>query len=140
MDRPACQQMADSLASAQKAVLSLALRSLDLSVAEAQKLALIFSEWPAEAEFALQSISFSYNKTLGDAGAIALAEALPTGLLEFGMVGCDIGDAGAKSVLKWAKRASALRMICIEGNPISTALKSEFYDLRQTHQGILVVV
>ncbi|MFT6871009.1 MAG: hypothetical protein ACJAVN_000006 [Roseivirga sp.] len=86
----------------------------------------------------VKSISFSYN-ALGDEGAIAFANSFPHTITEVGLVGCAIGDKGGLAVLNWAKTSKHLRMICIEQNSFSDALKSEYSQFSNEHPEILVV-
>lgn len=87
----------------------------------------------------LRSFSLSYSE-ISDEGAIALASALPGTLGELGMVGCSITDQGAEAVRQWAANAHGLRMICIEGNPMSGAMRKAFAKLRQTSPNLAVFV
>lgn len=88
----------------------------------------------------LASLSLSFNEDIGDVGAVALAQTLPTGLRELGLVGCGIGDHGGEQLLQWATRAPRLRMMCIEQNKLSASLRSRFADLAATNSKLLVVV
>jgi hypothetical protein len=87
----------------------------------------------------LRSFSLSYSE-ISDGGAIALASALPGTLGELGMVGCSITDQGAEAVRQWAVNAHGLRMICIEGNPMSETMRRAFAKLRQTSPNLAVFV
>ena len=87
----------------------------------------------------LRSFSLSYSE-ISDEGAIALASALPGTLGELGMVGCSITDRGAEAVRQWVANAHGLRMICIEGNPMSGAMRKAFAKLRQTSPNLTVFV
>tara|TARA_E500000331_G_scaffold258878_1_gene249734 strand:+ start:45 stop:383 length:339 start_codon:yes stop_codon:yes gene_type:complete len=82
-----------------------------------------------EAAAMLASFSLSYSTVLGDAGAIALAGALPPTLRDLGLVGCNIGDLGGLALHRWARTAEGLKMICIEHNQISADLKLRFQNL-----------
>ena len=88
----------------------------------------------------LKSFSASYNPDLGDVGAAALAEAFPETITELGLVGCSVGDAGARPILEWAKAAPDLRMICVERNNFSAGMRAQFQDLASLGRNILVVV
>ena len=88
----------------------------------------------------LRSFSASYNPDLGDVGAAALAEAFPDTMVELGLVGCSIGDAGGSAILEWAREAPQLRMICGEGNMFSAEVRSQFQSLTSLRPKILVVV
>jgi hypothetical protein len=94
----------------------------------------------AEESFpAIISVSFSYNQDLGDEGANALAAHLPIDLTELGMVDCGIQDKGGLALLKWAKAAPNLRMICIENNSFSADVQKAFSDFRRTKPNATVV-
>lgn len=105
--------------------ISIELRSLDLTFEKAGYLATNFKNVPTADLARLRSFSMSYNP-LGSAGAITMAQMLPCSVQELGMVGCDIGEEGGEAILEWTKQASSLRMLCIEQNHFSNALKAEF--------------
>ncbi len=88
---------------------------------------------------AITSISFSYNKEIGDAGASVLAKSLPTSLSENGLVDCGIGDEGGREILNSIKTLKQLKMICIEQNKFSDHLKIEYKIFGQAHPKILIV-
>jgi hypothetical protein len=88
----------------------------------------------------LTSLSLSYNAAIGDAGAAALARALPRRLPELGLVGCGIGDAGGTALLGWTRQATRLNMLCIEGNAFSEDLGERFRDLARTNPRLTVFV
>lgn len=90
--------------------------------------------------FSLRSISFSFNTTLADRGAIILANQLPSTIENLGLVGCNIADKGAKAILKWIKKATALQMICIENNPISVDVKQKYRSYFKEHSTKLLVI
>lgn len=87
----------------------------------------------------LRSFSLSYNE-IGDAGAHALAAALPETLGELGLVGCSVSDDGGEAILDWVRTASGLRMICIEGNAMSKRMRDRFTGLRRTSPNLAVYV
>ena len=138
---PSCQQTAEQLEhhSTTTNGLTLAFRSLQLSVAQVEVLAAIIKTHREESPHALRSLSFSYNE-LGNTGAMALADALPSTLEELGLVGCSIGDRGGAAILEWATRAKQLRMLCIENNHFSPELRRKFYDLSAQKGGLVVYV
>jgi len=88
----------------------------------------------------LASLSFSYNEAIGDAGVVTLAQALPAGLRELGLVGCGIGDQGGEALLQWASHAQQLSMICIEQNNFSEPMREQFNELARTNTNLLLVV
>ena len=85
-------------------------------------------------------MSLSYNDAIGDTGAIAMAQSLPPTLHEVGLVNCGIGDAGGEALLRWAKNATGLRILCIEENNISEGIKLQLADLMHRNAALLVVV
>lgn len=88
----------------------------------------------------LKSFSASYNPALGDVGVAALAEVFPDAMTELGLVGCSIGDAGGQAILKWARSAPELQMICVEGNRFSADMRSDFQDFASRERQILVII
>jgi hypothetical protein len=88
----------------------------------------------------LASLSLSYNGAIGDVGAICSAHVLPRGLPELGLVGCNIGDGGRAVLLGWARRATRVRMLCIEGNNFSQQTSTRFGMLRRTNSHLSVYV
>lgn len=109
-------------------------RDLALSLSEVKDIAAILKDSEA-----ITSISFSYNRLMGNEGAIAMAKGLPDTITEIGLVGCGIGDLGGSAILNWAKSLKHLRMICIEQNSFSEELKYEFKAFSNDHPEILVV-
>lgn len=87
----------------------------------------------------LLSFSVSYNSTLGDTGAIVLAQSLPHSLQEVGFVNCNIHDAGGVALLHWAKQNRNLKMICIEGNSFTTETQSLFRLFSQDNPELTVI-
>lgn len=88
---------------------------------------------------AITSISFSYNRLLGDAGAIALAQSLPDSIREVGLVDCRIGEKGGTALLDWIKEAPNLKMICVEQNQFSDALRMAFREVSKERPNTRVV-
>jgi len=111
-------------------------RNLDLSAANTVALANILKE----GDEALTSISFSYNHSLGDEGAIALANNLPESITEIGLVDCGIGELGGAALLNWVKKSPKLRMVCFEQNKFSTQLKMAYRKIGTERPHFLVVV
>lgn len=114
----------------------LSFRNLGLTVSDVSYIANMLQQRSSNNPF--KSISFSYN-ALGDEGAIAFANSFPHAISEVGLVGCAIGDTGGLAVLDWAKTSNQLRMICIEQNSFSDALKREYRQFSKEHPQILVV-
>ena len=101
---------------------TLHLRGGGLDAASAKQLAAAL----AAEDPPINSFSVSYNP-IEDSGAVALAAALPPTVAEIGMVGCGLGDAGARALLAAALRAGARNLyeLCVEDNCVSTALQAE---------------
>lgn len=139
---PVCTNAADALATSVETEtgFSLHLRSAGLNGAEAQILAHGMQGSDASNGPFLRSFSASYNPDLGDLGAATLAEAFPDTMIELGLVGCSIGDAGGSAILEWAREAPQLRMICVEGNMFSAGVRSQFQSFASLRPEILVVV
>lgn len=125
---------------ASNAPFSLHLRNAGLTVSDAEVLAKALRSYSSENFRMLQSFSVSYNPFLGDHGTAALAQSLPQSVSEVGFVGCDIGDSGGQALLKWARQAPRLSMICVEDNRFSQSTKMGFRDLGTERAGLLVVV
>ncbi len=139
--KPACLDAADRLAASTGSLdrFDLHLRRAGLNEADARILANGIMHADAGNRLFLSSFSASFNPNLGDGGATVLAEAFPETMTELGLVGCSIGDAGARAILEWARTAPNLRMICAEGNKIAAGVKSQFRDLSSGGRNILVV-
>ena len=116
---------ADNFASSvvSSSILNLHLRNARITASDVKIIANALDKTPSSELVRLGSFSLSYN-TIGDQGAMTLANALPKTLTELGLVGCSIGDQGGKAILEWAKYAGGLRMICIENNIISKELRN----------------
>ena len=115
----------------------LSFRNLALTVSDVTSVANMLQQ--RSSSNPVRSISFSYN-ALGDEGAIAFANSFPHSITEVGLVGCAIGDTGGLAMLNWAKTSKQLRMICIEQNSFSDALKREYRQFSKEHPQILVVL
>jgi hypothetical protein len=139
---PGCLAAADRLEASigSQAGFDLHLRSAGLSQANAQVLADGMLRANAGNALSLRSFSASYNPELGDVGAATLATAFPATMTELGLVGCSVGDAGARPILEWARSAPNLKMICVEGNNFSAGIKVQFRDLASQGRNMLVVV
>ncbi len=97
------------------------LRAADLAPSQAQGLAKVLAE-ARQLGMQLRSFSVSYNPRMGQ-GALALIQALPPTLEELGMVGCALGEGCGEALLSWATTAPKLRMLCVEDNAFSAALR-----------------
>lgn len=134
----ACLEKAKDLENESSQPNTLHLRSLGLGSNDISAIASILEQ--EKDSSVLTSISFSYNKQMGDLGATALAKSLPASLQEIGLVGCGIRDTGGRAILHWMKTAPHLHMICMEQNDFSNELKKEFEVFKQHHPQILVVL
>ncbi len=139
---PVCLDAATRLetVSANSGGFNLHLRGAGLSALDARILANALQEMPDLATHHLRSFSASYNPDLNDAGGIVLAGSFPKTMTELGLVGCSLGDAGGAALLEWAQQAPSLRMICVEGNDLSSSLKSRFARLGRLNASLMVVV
>lgn len=140
--KPICTDAADRLAKSTgiNAGFDLHLRNAKLNEADARVLATGLLRSAAGDGLVLRSFSASFNPGLSDNGAEALIEAFPETITELGLVGCSIGDAGGRVILRWAQTAPELRMICIEDNRFSDGMRSKLNDLASQGRQILVVV
>ena len=137
-----CLKLAEKLEASRgsKAEYDLHLRKADLGVSDAQIIASAIRKVSLNKGPALRSFSMSYNPGLTDTGVVALALAFPYTVTELGFVKCAIGDEGGAALLRWCKRATELRMICVEGNNFSSRIRQGFTALAQTKPHLLVVV
>ena len=119
---------------------NLHLRNADLKASDAETIAEALLEVSLNDLPVITSFSMSYNPDLTDAGVVALAKALPRSLSEVGFVDCNIGDDGGAALLQFSQHAAGLRMICLEGNRFSEALKRKFAKLSQARAGLMVIV
>ena len=83
----------------------------------------------------LRSFSVSYNPKIGDDGIKALLGALPLTVQELGMVACNLSDESGHALWQWAQQATGLRMMCVEGNLFSPAMRSKLLALGQRQTG-----
>lgn len=138
IEKPVCAEAAKRLAKSSGATgFDLHLRNAGLNEANARVLAdamVSAADGPS-----LRSFSASYNPDLGDAGVVVLAEAFPTTMSELGLVGCAIGDVGGRAILKWAKSAPELGMICVEGNAMSAKVRAALTAFGRERQVMVVV-
>ncbi|MFK7969871.1 MAG: hypothetical protein AB8F95_05860 [Bacteroidia bacterium] len=130
---PACIAQAASME--RSASDNLHLRNLDLTASDIAAIAMAMND-----NDRISSVSFSYNRSLGDHGALALMAKLPTSIVEIGLVACGIGDLGGKAILDWVKKSPHLRMVCIEQNGFSASLRSAFQQINHERPGMTLVV
>ena len=88
----------------------------------------------------IKSISFSYNRLIGDDGTITILNTLSNTVNEIGLVDCGIGDRGGKIILKKIKNLTNLKMLCIEQNNFSDPIKQEFKTFSSYNPQVLIVV
>ncbi len=138
--KPVCSVAADRLETELDvtAGFDLHLRHAELTEADAQVLATGLLR--SADGLILKSFSASFNPNLADKGAEALIEAFPESMTELGLVGCSIGDAGGRAIVRWAQTAPQLRMICVEGNQFSDGMKLQLNELANQGRRMLVVV
>jgi hypothetical protein len=115
------------------------LRNLELTSSDVILLANALNHAASDNAPLIESISFSYNFSLGDEGAISLSKNLPTSIREIGLVNCGINDQGGLALLNWMRNAPQLRMACIEGNNFSQKIKKSLQKFRTQHPHILLV-
>jgi|GEM_PF-390623 len=137
-----CRAAADKLEASQgnRANVYFHLRGAALNASDALVIAEALKSLPEESSSALASFSLSYNRALGDAGAIVMAQSLPPTLRELGLVNCGIGDAGGEALLQWAQQAPGLRIMCIEENNISQPIRLQFIELARKNAALWIVV
>lgn len=88
----------------------------------------------------LESFSISYNSHVSDAGVARLVAAFPPSLTQVGLVGCGLGDVAGQALLTWVRTAPALRMLCVEDNGFSSAVRAGLQSLGQGRSVLMVVV
>ncbi len=139
---PVCLAAADAVHAATRrgGRLTLTLRGADLGPAEVRAVADGIGALSAAAAPALVSLSLSHSRRMGDAAAADLLDALPGTVDALGLVGCGLGDAAGAALLGWAARCPTLSMLCVEGNPISHAMRRRLAGLAEGRPGLLVVV
>lgn len=115
-------------------------RSLQLGSNDVLAIAAVFEQNKAYAEEFINSVSFSYNPRIGDAGVAAIASSLPVSLSELGLVDCGLTDSGGIELLRWMERATELKMICMEQNNFSEKLQTEFRVFQKNNPHIMVVI
>lgn len=88
----------------------------------------------------LSSLSFSYNSSFGNEGAIELTKLNLQNLTVIGLVSCNIEDEGGVALLKWFQHMPQMTLICIEQNNFSMTVKSEFRAFGSQNPNLLMVV
>jgi regulator of replication initiation timing len=87
----------------------------------------------------IRSISFSYNKDIGDDGMALLMRNMPVRVGEIGCVGCGMTDEGGGALLEWMKKSQNLQMICVEQNNFSADIKQRFRDFKKQNPHIIII-
>lgn len=142
--KPVCEKVAAKLQGLESDVThyNLHLRSADLTMDELNLIAKEIKTLHATNKSdlpELRSLSLSYNRKLKD-GLAALMEILPPSLTEIGLVDCGMTDKTADAIVKFALRATKLKMLCVEENAFSTDAKNKLIQLGKNKSGLLVVV
>ena len=75
-----------------------------------------------------------------DIGVQALVLALPNSITNIGFVGCGLSNDSGLTLLRWARTAENLHLICIEENNFSVALKDAFLSLVTKKASLSVVI
>ena len=139
IDSTACIEKAKSLEKASNQTNNLHLRSLELNLSHILAIANILKQEKNNPNCSITSISFSYNRLLGNEGVIAIAESLPNSINEIGLVACGIGDRGGEVLLKNMEKMSNLKMLCIEQNNFSEQLKRSFLSFANASQFFIML-
>lgn len=132
-----CIEKANALEAMAYQTSSLYLRNLDLRTEDIIAISEVLNNESNVNE--LKSISFSYNKQIGDIGTSVLMKSLPVSICEVGLVDCGIGDQGGIEILQWINSAPDLSMLCIEKNCFSDPLKIQFNAFKSNNPKIMVV-
>jgi hypothetical protein len=135
-----CLEKAGILEADASKTITLTLRNLGLKSIDAIAIAHVFKQEKGTIGDTITSISFSYNRLLGDMGATVIAKSLPASINEIGCVDCGIGDTGGMEILRWMKTSTHLQMICMEQNNFSETLKTKFKVFKINNPRIIVVI
>jgi hypothetical protein len=114
------------------------LRNLNLTLSDINQITDILEQVKNSKNETIESISFSYN-SIGDNGIALIVNSLPISINEIGLVDCGIEDAGALEILNWMKKATQLKMICIEENNFSTEVNSKFKTFKKSNPHITII-
>lgn len=139
---PVCLAAAQRLASVpgHARYFDLHLRGADLDADHAHRLAHAIGELSKQHLPRLRSFSASNNPGIGERGVAALIAALPSDLVELGLVSCGLGDQSGEQVLQLMLRGTGLQMICIEGNDFSQSMRSRMQQASLALKACLFVV
>jgi Ran GTPase-activating protein (RanGAP) involved in mRNA processing and transport len=134
-----CLQTAIEIENDPNKEIKLELRDAGLDVTHIKRLGEVFASLTNEDIYQLKTLSFSYNN-IGDMAVSYLSTSMPHNLRELGLVGCSITDTGGKELLKWLKKTSNLKLLCIENNKFKDGLKDQFRELAKEKKGLYLVV
>jgi hypothetical protein len=137
-----CIQVAAQLEAGNKTPDSYALhlRRAMLGRADAEKIGAALIQVHRDPTLKLHSFSASYNPDIQSEGAIAILESLPDDLTELGLVGCDLGEEVGRHVASFVDRSSSLKMLCVEDNRFSSAVKASIRSAARAHADCVVIV
>lgn len=116
------------------------LRHLSLWATDVSRLVRDICQLNMETSGMLSSIDLSFNILLSDEGAMALANHLPRSLSEVHLVDCGIGDMGGMALLEWMDDAHGLRIINLEQNNISRAMRERFAAFANDNPQIMIIL
>jgi len=119
---------------------NLHLRDAALSLDDVKLIAKAMCKGTVGEEPCLRSFSMSYNPNITDMGVQTLIEVFPQSITDLGFVSCGLGDEAGLTMLRWATTAKNLRLICIEKNNFSDALKDEFFVLGKKKASLSIVI
>ena len=77
---------------------------------------------------------------IGDIAASALLAALPSDLVELGLVGCCLTDRSGEEALHFMLRSTGLKVMCVEDNDFSQTMKARIEQAGLSLAGCLLVV
>jgi hypothetical protein len=128
-----------SLISETGPLISLVLRSCELTAAELIALSKLFRHSkPLVSQ--LKNFSISYNEQVGDEAFCQLLTALPPSVDTIGAVGCALTDETLTAINDWLTSTSNLQMVCIENNLFNAESKVLLQATARKKQGLLFVI
>lgn len=87
----------------------------------------------------VNSFSLSYNPLLCNEGVSLFLDALPESIAEIGIVDCGIDDEIESSLYNLLSRNKNLRMLCMEGNQISSKFNAKL-ERKASQNGRLTII
>lgn len=140
--RPVCIDAAQELGAigAHTQHFDLHLRGALLDAHDAKALAHALHVFAKQSALRLRSFSASYNPGIGDIAASALLAALPSDLVELGLVGCCLTDRSGEEALHFMLRSTGLKVMCVEDNDFSQTMKARIEQAGLSLAGCLLVV